>query len=176
MDFEPRHTAEQQSFREEVRAWLGGNVPPDLAHPADAADTTYDDYLDYRELGRRLGEKGWLWPTAPSEYGGGGLTIDHAIVLDEELDAYELSLPPYYDSGGRLGGASILVWGSDEQKQHFLPPILRETFGPGNFSPSRALAQTWRRFRSAPCATATTTSSTARRSLSAAPTARSSSG
>ena len=83
MDFEPRYTAEQQSFRREVRAWLGENVPPDLARPADAADTTYEDYLDYRELGRRLGERGWLWPTAPSEYGGGGLTIDHAIVLEE---------------------------------------------------------------------------------------------
>ena len=125
MDFEPRYTAEQQSFREEVRTWLGDNVPPDLAQPADAADTTYEDYLDYRELGRRLGERGWLWPTAPSEYGGGGLTIDHAIVLEEELDAYELALPPYYDSGGRLGGASIMVWGSDEQKQQFLPPIFR---------------------------------------------------
>ena len=125
MDFEPRYTAEQQSFREEVRTWLGDIVPPDLPQPADAADTTYEDYLVYRELGRRLGERGWLWPTAPSEYGGGGLTIDHAIVLEEELDAYELALPPYYDSGGRLGGASIMVWGSDEQKQQFLPPIFR---------------------------------------------------
>jgi len=31
MDFEPRYTAEQQSFREKVRGWLGENLPPDLA-------------------------------------------------------------------------------------------------------------------------------------------------
>jgi alkylation response protein AidB-like acyl-CoA dehydrogenase len=36
-----------------------------------------------------------------------------------------LHLPPYYDSGGRLGGASIFVWGTEEQKQYFLPPIFR---------------------------------------------------
>ena len=46
-------------------------------------------------------------------------------MIEEELDEYELSLPPYYDSGGRLGGASVLVWGSDDQKDRFLPPIFR---------------------------------------------------
>ena len=125
MDFEPRYTREQQNFRKEVRSWLNNNVPGDLANPADSADTTYDTYLQYRKLGRNLGEKGWLWPTAPTKYGGGGLGIDHAIVLEEELDEYSLSLPPYYDSGGRLGGASILVWGDDNHKDRRLPPIFK---------------------------------------------------
>ena len=125
MDFEPQYSLEQQTFRKEVKEWLRENVPKDLGQAADSADTTYADYLAYRELGHRLGAKGWLWPTAPEEYGGGGLSIDHAIVIEEELDGYDLSLPPYYDSGGRLGGASILVWGSEEQKQRFLPPIFR---------------------------------------------------
>ncbi len=131
MDFEPRYTEEQQTFRTEVRDWLKDNVPDDLANPADSADTTYDDYLQYRALGRDLGEKGWLWPTAPTEYGGGGLTIDHAIVLDEELDEYSLSLPPYYDSGGET---MIRKNGS------FLP-YSRERSAPGSYSqnPTQAL-------------------------------------
>ena len=124
MDFSPRYSPEQEQFRQEVSAWLKENIPGDLAQPADSADTSHEDYLKYRELGRSLGAKGWLWPTAPVEYGGGGLSIDHAIVIEEEMDSYELSLPPYYDSGGRLGGASILVWGSEEQKRQLLPPIL----------------------------------------------------
>ena len=109
-------------FREVVFA---ENVPDDLERPPDSANITYEGYMAYREVGRKLGDKGWLWPTAPVEYGGGGLSIDHAIVIEEELDRLDLSLPPYYDSGGRLGGASILVWGSDEQKAHFLPPIFK---------------------------------------------------
>ena len=125
MDFEPRYSEEQQQFRQEVKNWLEENVPKDLANPADSKNTSYEEYQKYRELGRRLGEKGWLWPTAPVEYGGGGLSIDSAIVIEEEMDSYEMSLPPYYDSGGRLGGASILVWGSEEQKQHFMPPIIK---------------------------------------------------
>jgi alkylation response protein AidB-like acyl-CoA dehydrogenase len=125
MDFEPRYTQEQEDFRQEVRRWLRENVPPGIDHPADSADLTYEQYQLRRELGRKLGAKGWLWPTAPQEYGGGGLSVDHAVVLEEEIDSYGLTLPPYYDSGGRLGGNSILVWGTEEQKRFFLPKIFR---------------------------------------------------
>ena len=125
MDFEPRYTPEQQEFRREVKGWLAENLPDGLEYPADSMDLSYEGYLKLRDIGRMLGSKGWLWPTAPTEYGGGGLSIDHAIVIEEELDSYDLSLPPYYDSGGRLGGASVLVWGSEEQKDRFLPPIFK---------------------------------------------------
>ena len=123
MDFEPRYTPEQEEFRREVNAWLKEHVPGGIEHPADPADLTWDQYQLRRELGRKLGDKGWLWPTAPEEYGGGGLDVDSAVVIEEEIDSFGLTLPPYYDSGGRLGGNSILVWGSEEQKQTFLPPI-----------------------------------------------------
>ena len=123
MDFEPTYTPEQEEFRREVSAWLREHVPGGMEHPADPADLTWDQYQLRRELGRKLGDKGWLWPTAPKEYGGGGLDVDSAVVIEEEIDSFGLTLPPYYDSGGRLGGNSILVWGSEEQKQAFLPPI-----------------------------------------------------
>ena len=123
MDFEPRYTPEQEEFRREVSAWLKEHVPSGVEHPADPADLTWEQYQLRRELGRKLGDKGWLWPTAPAEYGGGGLEVDSAVVIEEEIDSFGLTLPPYYDSGGRLGGNSILVWGTEEQKQSFLPPI-----------------------------------------------------
>ena len=123
MDFEPRYTPEQEEFRREVNAWLKEHVPGGIEHPADPADLTWEQYQLRRDLGRKLGDKGWLWPTAPVQYGGGGLDVDSAVVIEEEIDSFGLTLPPYYDSGGRLGGNSILVWGSEEQKQAFLPPI-----------------------------------------------------
>ncbi len=125
MDFETTYTAEQERFRAEVRAWLEANVPPGLnRRPASEAESRAI-YEQRRELGRRLGLKGWNYPLAPARYGGGGLDVDHAIILEEEADRLDLPLPPYYDSGGRLGAPSILVWGTDEQKEHFLPPIYR---------------------------------------------------
>ncbi|MFN8559237.1 MAG: acyl-CoA dehydrogenase family protein [Dehalococcoidia bacterium] len=123
MDFEVTYSEEQQRFRAEVRAWFEANVPSELAKRPASAEENYQQYLLRRELGRRLGAKGWNYPLAPKEYGGGGLDVDHAIILEEEADRLGLSLPPYYDSGGRLGAPSILVWGTEEQKRAFLPPI-----------------------------------------------------
>ena len=115
----------RRSLGERCRVWLEGVLPQDLVEPADPADLSYEQYQKRRELGRKLGAKGWLWPTTPTQYGGGGLTVDHAIIIEEELDTHGLTLPPYYDSGGRLGGATIQVWGTEEQKGHFLPPIFK---------------------------------------------------
>ncbi len=123
MDFEVTYTEEQQRFRREVRAWLEANVPADVKRTPTSPEDNYQRYMDLRALGRALGAKGWLYATAPAKYGGGGLDVDHAIILEEEVDRFDLSLPPYYDSGGRLGSASILVWGTEEQRQAFLPPI-----------------------------------------------------
>ena len=125
MDFEVQYTAEQEEFRSEVRQWLEENVPKDLEEPADSADLSYEQYQKRRDLGGKLGARGWLWPTAPTEYGGGGLDMDHAIIIEEEMGEYSLTLPPYYDGGGRIGGPTILLWGTEEQKQHFLPPIFK---------------------------------------------------
>ena len=125
MEFEITYSADQEKFRKEVKEWLQENVPEGIEHPADSTDLTLEQYQKRRELGYKLGEKGWLWPTAPQEYSGGGLDVEHSIVIEEEIDKIGLSLPPYYDSGGRLGGNSILVWGNEEQKKEFLPKIFK---------------------------------------------------
>ena len=86
MDFEPRYTQEQEDFRTEVQEWLDINVPHGIEHPADSADLTLEQYQLRRDLGYKLGDIGWLWPTAPVEYGGGGLSVDYSVVLEEEID------------------------------------------------------------------------------------------
>ena len=125
MDFEVEYTPEQEAFREEVRRWFQENTPDGLEFPFNPADLSQEQYLKRRDLGRRLGEMGWLYPSAPMEYGGGGLALDKVIILEEEIQRIGLELPPYYDSGGRMGAPSILVWGTDDQKERFLPPIYR---------------------------------------------------
>src|SRR5581483_7520620 len=125
MDFEVTYTEEQQRFRAEVRAWFEANVPLGITRDPTSAAESHENYQMRRELGRKLGARGWLFPLGAKEYGGGGLDVDHAIILEEEADRFDLSLPPFYDSGGRLGSASILVWGTEEQKRELLPPIYR---------------------------------------------------
>jgi len=125
MDFEVTYSEAQQGFRREVRAWLDANVPPGLTRVPSSPADSLARYRELRALGRKLGDRGWLYPRAPSQYGGGGLDVDHCIILEEEVDRLGLSLPPYYDSGGRLGSATILVWGTEAQKRAMLPPIYR---------------------------------------------------
>lgn len=124
MDFAMRYSPAQDAFRHEVRTWLQENVPAGLGEPQRSEEDPHADYLRRRALGRLLGAKGWLYPTAPREYGGGGMDIPSMVVLEEEMQRLDLSLPPYYDSGW-IAGPTILAWGTDEQKQELLPPIFR---------------------------------------------------
>ena len=124
MEFELEYTAQQEAFRKEVREWLEHNVPAGISVSA-RDELSREEWERRRELGRRLGSKGWLWPTMPTKFGGGGLTADHAIIVSEELDRVDLSNPPYYDTGCRMSAPCILVWGTEEQKNAFLPPIFR---------------------------------------------------
>ena len=125
MNFELTYSKEQDEFRTEVRDWLEREVPASLRQRATSVDESARQYEDRRALGRRLGERGWLYPSFPAAYGGGGESLDRIIILEEESHRIGLNLPPYYDSGGKYGGASILVWGTEEQKQRFVPPICR---------------------------------------------------
>ncbi|MBI2856066.1 MAG: acyl-CoA dehydrogenase family protein, partial [Chloroflexi bacterium] len=82
MDFAAtqQYTTEQERFRQEVRTWLEKNVPADRKQPVDSQDLDSDDYQWLVGFRRELGKKGWLYPTYPKEYGGGGLTADHETV------------------------------------------------------------------------------------------------
>lgn len=124
MDFSIEYTKEQETFAEEVRAWLKKNVPEDMINLRDALKMSREQWLKRRELSIKLGEKGWLYSEFPKEYGGGGFDDDHSAVLHRELAEKGLSLPPHYDSG-RLAAPTIIVCGTDEQKKRLLPPILK---------------------------------------------------
>jgi alkylation response protein AidB-like acyl-CoA dehydrogenase len=124
MDFSLEYSKEQAEFAREVRAWLDENIPPGLLNPRDSLKMSREQWLKRRELGRRLGEKGWLYPGYPKQYGGGGLDTEHCFVLNQEMAARHLGLPPLYDSG-RLAAPAVLACGTEEQKMRFLPPMLK---------------------------------------------------
>ena len=82
MDFEVTYTPEQEAFRTDVRAWLATNIPEGLEQPVDPGNLSLEQYQKLRELGRRLGAKGWLYPTYPKVYGGGDLSVDFVMILE----------------------------------------------------------------------------------------------
>ena len=125
MDFEMRYTPEQEDFRKEVRAWLEQNarMPASLGTvPLEHMQITREQYEWSKEFQRKLGAKGWFFPTMPTEYGGGGLTLDHDIIIKEELGRWSMPAVP---SPGNVAVAPLFVYGTEEQKQRFLRPMLQ---------------------------------------------------
>ena len=84
MEFELKYTPAQEEFRNHVRAWLAENVPDGINIRPDTVDDSRALYLRRRAFGKKLGAKGWLYPSGDKAYGGGGLDFDQIIVLEEE--------------------------------------------------------------------------------------------
>lgn len=97
MDFSFELTEEQEEFAKEVSAWLDENVPPGLEYIRDGQKVTYDQFQKHREFMRTLGAKGWLHPTQPTKYGGGGLDGARGAMVGREMSKRRLGLPPVSD-------------------------------------------------------------------------------
>lgn len=122
MDF--RDSPREAAFRAEARAFLEAHRPARWRHP-------FEDGVDERELlaaqkawQRTLFEHGWaavLWPT---EYGGRGAGPIEAIVWNQELARVGLG-ESIFVVGTAMAGPTIIAHGTPEQRQRFLPPLLR---------------------------------------------------
>jgi alkylation response protein AidB-like acyl-CoA dehydrogenase len=107
------------AFRDELRAWLAVNWKPDHAEPAGEDD----DFGFRRDWQRTLYEGGWAGVHWPREYGGRGATLVEAAIFYEELSRARAPLPANV-LGLVLGGPTLMVWGTEEQKERHLEPIL----------------------------------------------------
>jgi alkylation response protein AidB-like acyl-CoA dehydrogenase len=146
------------AFRDELRGWLAANAPE--AHP-----TTTDEDAQYaraRDWQRKLADAGWAGVHWPVEYGGRGATLTESAIFFEELGRARAPLPANV-LGLLLAGPTIMVWGTDAQKERLLNPILTaEEIWCQGFSEPEA-GSDLARSRRARSRTATSGSSPARR-------------
>lgn len=114
-----RLTAEQLRLREDVEQFISQHLPDDW--PFEPFEVPDEQWELARRFTKRLAEKGWLTPAWPKAYGG--LALDHIsqVVLAEEL-AYRRA-PNTTLMGANLLGPTLIVHGTDEQKQRHLPRI-----------------------------------------------------
>ncbi|MGH9228105.1 MAG: acyl-CoA dehydrogenase family protein [Acidimicrobiales bacterium] len=123
-----RESADDRSFRHEVRAFLEDGLAGDFAAvrgrggPGDE-HALFDERSAWE---RHLGAHGWTCVGWPKEHGGRGLSLRQQVIYFEE---YARARGP-----GRVGhigegllGPTVIAFGTTEQQRRFLPPILAGT-------------------------------------------------
>ncbi|MCE3274024.1 MAG: acyl-CoA dehydrogenase-like protein [Ramlibacter sp.] len=112
-------TPEEQAFRDEVRAWVRGNLPSEIAHKVhNALHLTRDDMQRWAKI---LGKKGWLGYGWPKQFGGPGWTAVQKHLFEEETAL--AGAPRIVPFGPVMVAPVIMAFGSPEQQQRFLPGI-----------------------------------------------------
>ena len=113
MDFD--FSQQEQAFRKRVQGFLDEHLPEKF----DARDPAF-----LKQWNRALGAAGWLGFAWPQEAGGGGASIIEQFILKEEMSARRA--PPLGSDfmGLTWVGPAIIQYGSEEQKEQFLPELL----------------------------------------------------
>lgn len=116
------YTAEECAFRDEVRRFLRNRLPADIAAKVrEGKRVTREDYVRWQSI---LAEQGWFAVHWPKQYGGTGWTPIQRHIFDEE---YAAAHAPYLvPFGVSMVGPVIIKFGTEEQKQRYLPRILSQ--------------------------------------------------
>lgn len=112
------YTNEQKAFREEVRAWLADNVPPE---PLSSFDTE-EGFRQHRQWEAQLNAGRWGMVTWPEELGGRGCDLIEWLIFEEEY--YKARAPLRVNQNGIfLLGPTLMEYGTEEQKARILPKM-----------------------------------------------------
>jgi alkylation response protein AidB-like acyl-CoA dehydrogenase len=107
----------EEAFRDELRAWLGGN------HPGREPEGDLAGFEFRRAWQRSLHEAGWAGVSWPHEYGGRGATLVEQAIYNEEM--VRAQAPSAANVLGlAMGGPTVIAHGTEEQKRRYLEPIL----------------------------------------------------
>ncbi len=117
-------------FRQRARSWIRENLKPDPTSYFESLRTFGDEEEELaqvqhdRDLQRALFDAGLAGICVPREYGGQGLTPAHQQALSEEIDGYEIPRRAQVPTMSPCM-AVLLEFGTEDQKQRHVPPILR---------------------------------------------------
>jgi alkylation response protein AidB-like acyl-CoA dehydrogenase len=133
IDIAPAHS----DFREEVRTWLAEHLVGDFARHRGVGSPTDDTAWDVRVAWEReLSAGNWLGLSWPREYGGRGAGLAEEIIFEYEYA--RAAAPARVNTQAlELLGPTLLAFGTEKQKQRFLPKILavEEMWGQGFSEP-----------------------------------------
>jgi len=114
-------TPAQQQLREELREYFAALVTPEVRAGLASSSGEFGDTEVYKQVIRRLGADGWLGIGWPTEYGGQARSMVEQLIFTDAAAVAGVPIP--YLTLNTVG-PTIMRYGTDEQKEHFLPRIL----------------------------------------------------
>lgn len=110
-----------QTFRDEVRDFLESNLTEDIR--IERRDSHAIGQFEHIEVWhKKLYEKGWIAPGWPREHGGTGWNEVQRFIFANEC--WQRGAPMLAPFGITMCGPVLMAFGTEEQKQYFLPRIL----------------------------------------------------
>lgn len=119
-----------EEFQQSTRAWLEENCPKSMRTPMVQEEIVWGgrnpsfSNPDSKLWLERMAEKGWTCPSWPTEFGGGGLSKEEAIILSKELARIN-ARPALTSFGISMLGPVLLEYGSHAQIMEHVPGIVR---------------------------------------------------
>ncbi len=115
------YTAEERAFRDEVRTFLNEKLPKDISSKVkEHKRLGKEDTIRWQKI---LNEQGWLALHWPKEHGGTGWSPIQKNIFEEECA--EAGAPTVLPFGVNMVAPVIIKFGTQEQKDYYLPRILR---------------------------------------------------
>ena len=112
-------TAEEETFRQDVRTWVHSHLPTELSHKVhNALALSRDDLQSWAKI---LGKKGWLGWGWPQEFGGPGWNAIQKHLFEEECAL--AGAPRVIPFGPVMVAPVIMAFGNTAQQKRFLPGI-----------------------------------------------------
>ena len=113
-------STEELAFESEVREFLDAEFPRAYRDKVDAnIRLSKDELVNWQKI---LYRKGWAAPNWPQEYGGTGWSATQKYIFATEMGL--IGAPEPVPFGMKMVAPVLMAYGSDEQKQRFLPDIL----------------------------------------------------
>jgi len=122
MDF--TDTPEEAAFRTEVRAFIEKEAPKPKPGQS-GAEALMGNWERNQAWFKLLGEKGWIAPAWPKEYGGAGMSTVQQFIFNEEMATQKAPRPLHMIIGLGMAGPTLIVHGTEDQKKKYLPGMLR---------------------------------------------------
>ena len=114
-------TAQDRAFRDEVRTFLNGHVPPAMRRANDLTTGFIVEPDVSIHFHRALARKGWSVPNWPVEYGGTGWSPVQRYIF--EIECGRAGAAPYNGAGTQFVGPVLMRFGTQQQKDTYLPRI-----------------------------------------------------